>query len=280
MFRRTWAAVAVAIALIVGVAVAAPAFAGSPASGPAWTQSGHPGHPHPTPSPTHTHPGYPATVPTHTKAWSTPATTNGSAKIFAAVFSGAGVPTGTVTFSVTGQSATVPLVNGAASWGVTGLSPGTHHVTVTYNPTPGSQFKPSSASTVVRIVRIHTRTRVFAPSIHVGNPAVLTAVVTARGFQQPAGIVVFAVAGRSLSAPLTNGTATVSVPGLRSGTYLVTAAFTPSDPSFAGSSGHTALRVRGFHFHGSGFGWDWGGWNSWTSQVSWRPFSWGSVWFT
>ncbi|MDM7855461.1 Ig-like domain-containing protein [Cellulomonas alba] len=261
MFRRTLTALAVAVGVAAGATLATPALAAGP---PVVTQSSatpahhhhHHHHPHPRPP-------YPASVPTFTAVWAPPTSGNRPAQVFVSVFSGAGTPSGLVTITVAGRTQTLALHHGGATARIRGLAPGTYPVSVRYTPTAGSRWKASSGSATLFVLATQTRTHVNAPPIRVGQVAAITARVTAQGPARPEGSVRFTVGGRTLVATLHHGAATVSVPGLRAGTYLVTATFTPSSTGLLGSSDQTTLTVRQ---HSGG-----------PHGVSFRPGSWHSA---
>ncbi|WP_432046490.1 Ig-like domain repeat protein [Streptomyces asiaticus] len=162
---------------------------------------------------------------------------------------GAGTPTGTVTFTISGRpTVTIPLdASGVATLTTTDLAVGAHSITAVYNGAPGV---PGSTGTGTHTVdKARTATRVSSstnPSV-TGQSVTLTAVVAVvpPGAGTPTGSVTFAITGGpSLTAPLgTTGTATVHVPGLPAGSYPVTATYS-GDDNVDSSSGTTTQTVN------------------------------------
>ncbi|MFE9771725.1 beta strand repeat-containing protein [Streptomyces sp. NPDC005931] len=142
---------------------------------------------------------------------------------------GAGTPTGTVTFTVGGGPAvTAPVVGGTATATVDDLPVGTHPVTATYSG--DASFTPSTGTTLQAVIQATTRTKVTSspdPSAY-GQPVTITATVTPvpPGEGTPTGTVIFVIGGGpTLTAPLVNGTATVTVNLLSVGPHAITAIY-------------------------------------------------------
>jgi hypothetical protein len=150
MFRRTLAALAVAVGVAAGTTLATPALAADPpvaAHTSATPVHHHHHHHHP-----HPRPPYPASVPTYTAVWAPPTSGHRPAQVFVSVFSGAGTPTGVVTLTVAGQTQTLALHHGGAKAHVRGLAPGTYAVSALYTPTAGSRWKASSGGATLFVL--------------------------------------------------------------------------------------------------------------------------------
>ncbi|MEV5773455.1 Ig-like domain-containing protein [Streptomyces antimycoticus] len=144
---------------------------------------------------------------------------------------GAGTPTGTVTFVVSGgPTLNGTLSGGTASVAASGLSGGTHIVTATYNG--DANFTASTGTTAVLVIPASTTTTVTSapdPST-LGQPVTFTATVTpvAPGAGTPAGTVTFIIGGSgggTFTQPLSGGTATLSLSTLGVGTHGVVALY-------------------------------------------------------
>ncbi|MBI0298194.1 Ig-like domain repeat protein [Streptomyces sp. PRKS01-29] len=155
---------------------------------------------------------------------------------------GAGTPTGTVTFVVSGG----PTLNGTLSGGTasvtaSGLSVGTHIVTATYNG--DANFTPSTGTTAVVVIQASTTTSVTSspdPSTP-GQPVTFTAMVTpnAPATGVPTGSVTFVISGSgggTFIQPLSGGTATLTLSTLGVGPHTVVALY-GGDAGFLPSSG-------------------------------------------
>ncbi|MFD5393521.1 beta strand repeat-containing protein, partial [Streptomyces sp. NPDC127097] len=163
-----------------------------------------------------------------------------------AVAPGAGTPTGTVTFDFgDGTSpSTVPVTSGVATathtWAGTSGSP----YTVTAEYSGDADFTPSTGTGTQTIAPAETTTTVSAlPALSVtGQPVDLTATVSAvaPGAGTPTGTVTFDFGDGTppLTAPLTDGTATLSHAwdGTSGSPYTVTADYS-GDADFSPSTG-------------------------------------------
>jgi hypothetical protein len=165
--------------------------------------------------------------------------------------SGAGAPTGTVTFTLdngtTLTSVPAPLVAGTATLPV---SPDVGHSTITATYDGAGNFAASPPSTLTQIVNpAATRTTVaFAPATPTPDQFVtLTATVSAipPGAGVPSGTVTFTIDGTPATAPLAgSGQATVVVQ-LTTGTHAINAFYNGSVDfqASAASSGPNTLTV-------------------------------------
>ncbi|SEB76917.1 Ig-like domain-containing protein [Streptomyces melanosporofaciens] len=147
---------------------------------------------------------------------------------------GAGTPTGTVTFVVSGgPPLTGTLSGGTASVTASGLSGGTHIVTATYNGE--ANFTASTGTTAALVIPASTTTTVTSapdPST-LGQSVTFTATVTpvAPGAGTPAGTVTFIIGGSgggTFTQPLSGGMATLSLGTLGVGTHAVVVIYSGS----------------------------------------------------
>jgi uncharacterized repeat protein (TIGR01451 family) len=148
----------------------------------------------------------------------------------ATVASGAGVPTGTVTFLDQGSAiGTVALAGGTAQLTTSALAAGNHPIVAVYNPSGG--FTTSRSAVLRQIVRAggDTATSLVSslnPS-QAGNPVTFTATVTGSGV--PTGTVTFQDGGRSIgTVTLSAGTAQLTTSSLSPGTHSIVAIYNPS----------------------------------------------------
>ena len=156
----------------------------------------------------------------------------------APVSPGAGIPTGTVAFTVDGTAQTpVPLTAGMATLDVSALTAGSHTITAAYS---GDTDFTSSVATLTQTVQASasvTLTSSVSPSVY-GQPVTITTVVSPISPEtaSPTGSITFSVDGNPGTAvTLANGAATLPLPSLSSGSHSVTAAYS-GDAVFAASS--------------------------------------------
>lgn len=165
----------------------------------------------------------------------------------ATVTSGAGTPTGTVTF-LDGATplGTVALVGGTTSLSTSTLSVASHSITATYNSGPG--FGVSTSNTVTQVVnKASTTTAVSGlpnPSVF-GQSVTLTATVSAAapGSGTATGTVTFKDGATTLgTGTLAGGTATFSTSSLSVAAHSITAVY-PGDGNFTTSTSSTATQT-------------------------------------
>ncbi|MEU8869573.1 Ig-like domain-containing protein [Streptomyces javensis] len=166
---------------------------------------------------------------------------------------GAGVPSGTVTFTISGSGGgtfTQPLSSlGTATLSFSTLGVGAHTVVAVYSGDAG--FLPSTGTdthTVAPGPAATTTTLMSSvnPSVF-GQPVTFTATVTpnAPATGVPTGTVTFVISGSgggSFTQPLSGGTATFTTSGLDAGSHTVTANYS-GDANFAASSSATLTQV-------------------------------------
>ncbi|RNG39400.1 Ig-like domain repeat protein [Streptomyces botrytidirepellens] len=172
-----------------------------------------------------------------------PATAGQSVTLTATVIPlGAGTPTGTVTFTITGgPTLTGTLSGGTTSVTATGLSVGIHPVVAVYSG--DTNFLSSTAATLIVVGQASTTTSVTSspdPST-LGQSVTFTATVTpvAPGSGSPSGTMTFVIGGSgggTFTRPVTAGVATLTLTTLGVGTHPAIAIYS-GDSSFLPSSG-------------------------------------------
>lgn len=156
--------------------------------------------------------------------------------------SGAGDPSGTMTFFADGEQIgnAVTIVNGSATSDAVGLLVGTHEITATYS---GDGDFAGSATTfdqeVAAAATSTTLTSLTNPSVF-GQPVEVHAEVTPEGpaTGDPVGAIKFVIDGGTdtVFANLVDGAADVSVPGLSVGTHTIVATYLSGDANFVTST--------------------------------------------
>jgi hypothetical protein len=155
---------------------------------------------------------------------------------------GAGTPTGMVTFTVNGSTAgTAALIGGKATFATSSLSVGSHPVTMTYSG--DANFKSSAGKlTPSQTVNKASTTTAVASSqnpVKVGRVVTFTATVAAvaPGVGIPTGVVSFTIDGSTVgTAVLIGGVAKFPTSSLSVGLHPVTATYR-SDANFTASVG-------------------------------------------
>ncbi|GAA5615789.1 hypothetical protein Spla01_07006 [Streptomyces platensis] len=169
--------------------------------------------------------------------------------VVAPVAPGAGTPTGTVTFVVTGgPTLTATLSGGTASATTSALGAGSFPVTATYSG--DANFTGSSDSDTQVVGQASTTTTVASapdPSV-VGEPVTFTATVApvGPGSGTVTGTVVFVIdggGGGTLTGTVAGGVATVTTSTLDAGSHNVTATYS-GDADFTGSVGTDTQTVN------------------------------------
>ncbi|MGP4002228.1 beta strand repeat-containing protein [Streptomyces sp. 8N706] len=168
----------------------------------------------------------------------------------AAVAPGAGTPTGTVTFTISGGPTLTGALDasGVASVSTSTLPAGNYSITATYNG--DTNYTPSAGTDTHTVNRAPTSSTVTStpdPSVF-GQPVTFTAVVASSvpGAGTPTGTVTFFFDGGSpVTASLVGGVATVTRSNLSVGPHTVMANYSGAS-NFAASSGtdtHTVNRA-------------------------------------
>jgi hypothetical protein len=174
-----------------------------------------------------------------------PSTFGESVTFSATVSSGAGTPTGTVTFKLgTTVLGTAPLVGGTATFSTSALASGSRSLTAMYGGS--SAFKPSSSPVWFQQVnRAPTNTTVITspnPSL-LGQTVTLTANVVSGTGAAPVGTVTFKMGTINILGVVNviNGVATLQTNIIDLGSNTITATYSGGS-NFLGSSG-TTLQV-------------------------------------
>ncbi len=158
---------------------------------------------------------------------------------------GAGVPTGSVTFMV-GATAlcTASLSNGAASCVSTGAAVGNDRVVGLYSG--DSQFAGSSGSATLAVGPTTTSLTASPSTVAFGQAVTYSAIVSSNlGTGVPTGSVTFTLGqGLLCFATLNNGTASCAAGSAPAGSDTVTATYSGA-PAFASSIGSTSVDVGG-----------------------------------
>jgi hypothetical protein len=154
----------------------------------------------------------------------------GQSVTFTATVSGAGAPTGSVTFYDDGPLLGSGTLSGSlASYNTGALTAGTHNITATYSG--DGNFNPSTAPILAQVVNPVSTTTALASSSSlslVGQSVTFTATVNvvAPGAGAPTGSVMFHGDGASLgSSALSGNVATYSTSALTIGTHIITATY-------------------------------------------------------
>ena len=191
----------------------------------------------------------PAAAATSTTINSTPnpSSLGQTVTLSATVTSGAGVPTGTVTFR-DGATAlgTVTLVNGSASLNVTTLAVGSHSLTAAFNG--NATFAASTSAVRTQTVNAGNSSTSLTSSPNpstVGQTVTLSSTVSAvaPATGVPTGTVTFRDGATSLGVvTLVNGSASLSISTLAAGSHSLTAVYS-GDASFAASTSATVTQI-------------------------------------
>src|SRR5205809_1924571 len=163
------------------------------------------------------------------------------------VTSGAGVPTGTVTFR-DGATAlgTVTLVNGSASLSISTLTAGTHPLTAAYNGS--AAFAASTSPTVNHVVPTPAAAATSTSLTSTPNPSTVGQTVTlsstvTSGAGVPTGTVTFRDGATALgTVTLVNGSASLSISTLAAGNHSLVAVYNGT-ASFAPSTSPTVTQL-------------------------------------
>ena len=145
--------------------------------------------------------------------------------------------TGTVTVSSGGQSMTVPVKDGKAVIPTKNLPAGKYPVEITYNG--DDKYADVSIEDTVYLQTDDYSISVSAKDINVGDKATIT--VTLPG--DATGSVSIVVGGKTYTAPINNGKATLDVSGLTKGTYTVSVTYAGND-KYLSKSNSTSFNVK------------------------------------
>lgn len=148
--------------------------------------------------------------------------------------SGVGTPTGTVSFTVDGNSQGRGVAlsgSGTASITLSGLTGGTRQVCGNY--TGDDNFRPTNTCITVTVAKLATSTSLSITTTgsapvtgSVGDTATLTATIASTGGTPPTGTVTFATGSQVLgTVPVSLGGATLATTALPAGTLTITATY-------------------------------------------------------
>jgi hypothetical protein len=170
--------------------------------------------------------------------------------------SGAGTPTGTVSFTIDGVAQpSVSLTNGQAILTSAALAVGSHTVAAVYNG--DSRFDPSTSAPLSQTVNKANTSIVFSASAThsvFGQTVTFTALIApvAPGAGSPSGNVIFSIDGvAQLPSPVNGGQATFSTSHLQPGNHEVAMTYSGDgnfnssvlDPSFTVVKADTATTI-------------------------------------
>jgi hypothetical protein len=182
----------------------------------------------------------------------------GQAVVFTAavgvVAPGAGVPTGSVTFTIDGTAQLVPLSNGQATFATSTLGAGNHTISAAYSG--DGNFNASTSAVLSYTVngsRAATTTVLHSSAAWslFGHPVTISAVVSSAttGVGIPSGSVTFVVDGKAQATViLVNGTASFTTSGLAPGNHSIVAIYN-GDSSFTGSTSSPSTLTVEQHGH-------------------------------
>ncbi len=134
-------------------------------------------------------------------------------------------PTGTVAITVDGTTTSYPLTNGTATAAPKIYTNGPHPITAVYSGDANFDSQSATTTLYVQVVSSSTLTEA-APAVFLLNPAVFTARADGVSDAVPTGTYTFSEGTTVLgTAPLVNGSATLSLSTLLFGQHTVTAAY-------------------------------------------------------
>ncbi|WP_295648112.1 Ig-like domain-containing protein [uncultured Dietzia sp.] len=143
---------------------------------------------------------------------------------------GTNTPTGTVRFTVDGQTRTASVVNGVATTTTSFSTTGSKPVTATFVPSNTNQWSGSSRTDTVNIRTEATQTNLALDPVEVltGGTVQASASVNPAGAE---GEIEFSAGGDPVRVPVgADGSASAELPADSTGEMTVTATFIPADP--------------------------------------------------
>ncbi|ALT67920.1 adhesin-like protein [Methanobrevibacter millerae] len=148
--------------------------------------------------------------------------------------------TGTVTATIGGKTISVPVKDGKALIPTKDIAPGKYPAKLSYSGDSKYNAKDVTANVNVEAKTIDDYSIVVsAKDINAGEKATIT--VTLPG--DATGSVSIVVGGKTYTAPINNGKATLDVSGLAKGTYTVTASY-PGNDKYSAKSNTTSFNVK------------------------------------
>ena len=145
--------------------------------------------------------------------------------------------TGTVTATIGGKTISAPVKDGKAIISTKDVPAGAYPAKFTYSG--DGKYNARDLSQNVKVQTDDYSIVVSAKDINVGDKATVT--VTLPG--DATGSVSIVVGGKTYTAPINNGKATLDVSGLAKGTYTVTASY-PGNDKYASKSNTTSFNVK------------------------------------
>ncbi|MCT2031919.1 hypothetical protein HMPREF3086_03160 [Dietzia sp. HMSC21D01] len=152
--------------------------------------------------------------------------------------------TGHVVFTVDGQTQRIPVTGGEAQATFQLITSGEKTVLAAFEPANPARYTTSQDEETVAVSELTTTMTVSVnPSTATaGEQIAITADITP---EDATGTVTFEVAGRTLTAPVVDGKATVYTSLITKGTYPITATFTSDQPTrWLGSAGTGSVTIQ------------------------------------
>jgi len=159
-------------------------------------------------------------------------------------YTGGAAPTGTVTFTMNGQTVGTPSLSNGSTATVTITVPAAGTLTLQASYSGDSNYGYSQSQPLTITVAKATTTTVVTtsatPALGVALPVTATVTATTVGSTQPTGIVTFTMDGSTVGAVAVSGypaTASMTLPALTAGTHTLTAAYS-GDNYYSSSTGN------------------------------------------
>ncbi|WP_407376460.1 Ig-like domain repeat protein [Methanobrevibacter sp.] len=131
--------------------------------------------------------------------------------------------TGNVTITVDGKTYTKPLENGSAVFEVPNLKAGQHKVDVSYSG--DDKYLPNEVNKTFEVSKLNPRINVNIPDVAPDNKAKITVTLP----EDAAGTVSVKINGKTYTASVKNGKATVTIPNIKAGHYDVDVSYSGDD---------------------------------------------------
>ena len=139
--------------------------------------------------------------------------------------------TGKVTLTIEGKDYDLKLdSNGRATLRVPNLKAGLKHVYVKYDG--NVLYRPSENTTTFNVLKLQPPVAIDSPDITVGEDGIITVSVP----EDATGMITITVQGKTYTAPVKNGKAIFSVPGLKVGKHGITAYYSGDEKYLPGNA--------------------------------------------